>query len=217
MGCNCGGKTKNQSASPESEAMQGVLGKMTQQNFTDNQMEMVVYNHPNRGEHPVYGASTKTFYGNRKGGGSEKFLVHKSDIAAQPHLYQVSRDAMAPVSKIIEPPPPRPVEIPKRRVRVEPEEDVLPEEIPPPALGIAVKEIVDTPVDEVATRALNDAKFDLGVIPSVTPALARNLAEAGMVSAERILEAGAEGLVEVKGIGGKKAELIYAYVKDRFS
>jgi hypothetical protein len=56
--------------------------------MSDENMILVRYMHPNRGQHPVRGQATKTFYGYRSGG-QDSFLVHREDIRLQPHLFQV--------------------------------------------------------------------------------------------------------------------------------
>jgi GT2 family glycosyltransferase len=53
----------------------------------DEDYVMVKYLHPNRGNHHVIGAETKTKYGYRSGG--SQFLVNMKDIKAQPHLFEI--------------------------------------------------------------------------------------------------------------------------------
>lgn len=172
--------------------------------FRDGEMDMVRYMHPNRGDHPVYGVVTRKFYGNRRGAGVETFLVHRSDIAAQPHYFVVVSAETAPPAPAVKPPPP-------------PQPLSGPVEMTPPVV-VEEKEVLagETPPPEVARRVLNDAKFDLQTLPGVTPAIARAMAGASLVSAERILETGTDGLLKVKGIGQMKAEMILAYIKDNF-
>lgn len=88
---------------------QGGIAKMA-----DNEMVECLYMHRNIGMHPVVGPATGTNYGYHRGGGTEKFLVHAKDVAAQPH-YFVEQPKVAPVEESLPetsevvtlPPPPR--------------------------------------------------------------------------------------------------------------
>jgi len=75
----------------------------TQERLQDADMVLCIYNHPNRGTHPVVGAATQLRYGYRAGG--DKFLVHKSDIAVNPDLF-IPEEALRPA-----PTPAAPVEL----------------------------------------------------------------------------------------------------------
>ena len=61
-----------------------------------------------------------------------------------------------------------------------------------------------------------EAPFSLQSLPGVTPVLAKRLTEAGLDSKETILEAGLEGLGEIKGLSatGIKAKLILKAVQE---
>lgn len=91
MGCNCRNKKTVTPAapypqasplSPQSSPMAG-----GQQIMQDSQFVMIHYDHPNKGQHKVIGASTHMDYGYRAGG--DEFLVHKNDIALQPNIFVV--------------------------------------------------------------------------------------------------------------------------------
>ncbi len=88
MGCGCRGGSKNAGAGQvlSSQAAFAQLGAQEQTKAMDENFIMVRYLHPNKGQHMVVGASTKTRYGYRAGGDS--FLVHKDDVNGQPHLYE---------------------------------------------------------------------------------------------------------------------------------
>jgi len=202
VGCNCGG---NQNKSSSAQAMQSVgatQGAMAMSQIQDMELEMVRYMHPNRGEHPVYGGASRKFYGNRKGGGTEQFLVHRADIAATPHYFHVVSDIPTPPTITIKPPPPPAalVETPPPPV-IDPEPVNVPEiETMPPAFE----------------RALDASRFDLDILPGVTPAIKRSLTAAMMETPQDIIDAGVEGLMDLKHIGEVRATLIHKYVSDTF-
>jgi glycosyltransferase involved in cell wall biosynthesis len=77
----------------------------------DSQYVLAKYTHPNIGQHTVMGAATQTKYGYR--GGGEIFLVHKQDIAAQPHLFEVipTEPTIVPQPTPVLPPPPQPMQV----------------------------------------------------------------------------------------------------------
>lgn len=198
MGCNCN-KKKN---SPVIEGLQkvatataqGALNSMV--SIVDQEFEMIVYMHPNKGQHPVIGPATRNNYGFRAGGGSERFLVHRSDIAASPGYFQIV-SAVPAAPKIVAPPPPPPVSL------VEPKED----------LGEPRESIAN----DIKVDIIDSVRFDLQLLPGATPNLARNLSDANLRTPKDILAAGIDGLKTVKGIGDSKAEAIYIYVKDRYT
>ena len=80
--------------------------------MTDNDMVLVTYENPNRGQHRVVGAQTGINYGYRAGGGQERFYVHKNDIATHPAWF---RPYQAPIiQRVYQPavtPPPAPVAV----------------------------------------------------------------------------------------------------------
>jgi hypothetical protein len=75
----------------------------------DSQYVLAKYTHPNIGQHVVMGVATQTKYGYR--GGGEIFLVHKQDIAAQPHLFEVIPSEPLPIPQPSPVAPPPPVQI----------------------------------------------------------------------------------------------------------
>ncbi|OHB71823.1 MAG: hypothetical protein A2W23_06000, partial [Planctomycetes bacterium RBG_16_43_13] len=86
MGCNCRGKNKSIAQQPAAQQIQQQGAAVM--NINDNEMVLVLYAHPNIGQHHVIGMGKKppTDYGYR--GGGDKFYVHRSDIAVQPHLFK---------------------------------------------------------------------------------------------------------------------------------
>ena len=213
MACRgCGGQAPSAGSSGQAAVMaQRSAAQGAQFSMNDSDFEMARYLHPNRGQHPVYGGSVDQngrhrFYGFRAGGGQETFLVHRADIAAQPHYFQVVSVMPAPPLQPVAPPPP-PVLITQPRpvvVREQTMEEAMVEmpDIPPPEL--------------ILERTIEEKRFDLQALPGVTPAIAKGLSDAGLGSAEAILGAGIEGLQDIKWVGGMKAQLIYKWVKENY-
>lgn len=209
MPCNCGGNKVV--TPPKANSGQNIVGLMSSKavvqgddSVSDNDFELVKYTHPNRGQHPVYGTATRNFYGHR--GGGSVFLVHRSDIAAAPNLFQiVNKVPAAPATPVPPPPPPEALS-----------------NIKPVNIGISVAEEVDlseSTADEptVIDKAVKNAKFDIELIPGVTPAVAKGLAAHGLVSPESIIKAGKQGLLQVKGIADKRAEVILGFVEEKYA
>jgi len=109
--CNCGGQKSIHPPPAADWAAMGAAGANGQgkgPDMADEQYVMAKYMHPNVGVHGVRGADTGTDYGYRSGG--DTFLVHRKDVAAQPHLFQPLESA--PQLDVAPPPPPEPVELP---------------------------------------------------------------------------------------------------------
>jgi len=200
----------------------------------DHNVDMVSYMHPNRGQHPVYGMATKKFYGMRSGGGTETFLVHKADIAAAPHYFHlVPQTPQAPQKAVVIPP------APERLVSVPPPPmfpgttHTFDSGPPPPVMkaeqdalsldglpeGSVVREdgVIEIPQNpDPMQRAINNARFDLQLLPGVTPNIVKGLADANLNSVEKILSGGIEALQGVRGVGPARAEAIYEYVSTRY-
>jgi glycosyltransferase involved in cell wall biosynthesis len=102
LGCNCGGGNGGIITPANGAATVAALGEAS---MSDGDYVLSKYIHPNRGVHGVTGASTRTDYGYRAGG--DVFLVHKNDIASQPHLF-VPMEALVPPAAAPPPPPPAP-------------------------------------------------------------------------------------------------------------
>lgn len=209
MPCNCGGKSKSRPKSaiaPEPNAqmarMEALSAPQTRSTeMVDSDLDMVTYMHPNRGQHPVYGAATKTFYGFRAGGGIERFLVHRRDIAANPQYFQVlSRVPTAPRVPVPEPTAPA----------------LVTDAEPPPEIMAVPVETEEEVIQEIQERVLDNARFDLQLLPGVTDSIAKGMADAGLNTPKAILDAGVRALFDVHGIGPARAKAIYEYVKDRF-
>ena len=151
----------------------------------DQDLIMVEYNHPNIGQHPVVGPSTKIKYGYRAGG--DRFLVHKDDINSNPHTFKPVRQESGGVVVEKEKPSPPP---------------------PPPPQPPAIAEQPELPEQQKFTP-LDLSELDL------SKRVIQNLARKGFVTEERVLEAGVEGLQEVKWVGQATAKEIFEYVDTR--
>jgi predicted flap endonuclease-1-like 5' DNA nuclease len=178
--------------------------QMNNQQVDDNFI-MVEYTHPNRGQHRVIGAVTKTAYGFR--GGGERFLVHKDDVAAQPQYYRPIQAVAAKVALptyIQDTPPPPPVLKP-----TEPVQAVLPK--------ASLAELLDHPVDaRTQEDMLAESAFDLQLLPGITPSIEVGLKQHGLSTPQAIIAAGVQGLERVKYVGETKARMIYEYVVDKY-
>lgn len=191
MGCNkpgCGGGVRtNPNASGLSISQSNLV------NMNDDEFVMVSYQHPNRGSHPVYGAAVANgkpnFYGYRSHG--EKFLVTRRDQRAYPHYFHIVESVPEPPKiAVTPPPPPTLIENASKNPTT-----------PPPAILDAVRE----------------ARFDLQLLPGITPALQKAMAQAHLTSADAIIVGGEDALTAVKGIGKAKAAAILTYVTERYA
>jgi glycosyltransferase involved in cell wall biosynthesis len=81
MGCGCREDKSSMSAGPERAS----ATMRMEVEMADENMVLVKYMSPNRGQHGVRGMATRTYYGYRSGGA--EFLVFKADVAAQPHMF----------------------------------------------------------------------------------------------------------------------------------
>ena len=181
----CGGNRK--------PAVNNVPVKQAQPNtqgVNDDDLVLIVYNNPNRGQHKVVGASTKLNYGYREGGGVEKFYVHKLDIASHP-------DWFVPFM------PPA--------VNVERTEVAQPE----PPVELSAPDFVQTMSADTPVAPAKDITkpFDLESIPGVTEHIMNQLVIRGVKTPEDVINLGVEGLKELDGVGDKRAEAIIAYSK----
>lgn len=166
----------------------------------DDDMIMISYNSPNRGDHRVIGHAQFSYpiqglrmisvggamrvdYGYRKQG--DRFLVHRNELEAAPDLFK-------PVS----------ASIPEIQIA---EQSRRPTPRPP-------EKLVSIPL---TGKELEDQKFDLQTIPGVSSDIAEQLRDAGVDIPEDIIELGVEGLKELRGVGNRKAEIIYSATQKR--
>ncbi len=160
----------------------------------DNELVMIFYAHPNRGQHKVVGAVTKTDYGYRAYG--DEFYVTRQDASAAPDIFQVKPTTIETPEKTIEPPP-------------------EPEPIVKKIVEDKAGNLAATPVEEVEPDTqpvdLSETKM-LQILPGVTAAIETAMNAAGIHSVQDVHDAGVDGLVKVPGIGQKKAESILKYI-----
>lgn len=112
VGCGCGaGRSAVQMLQAEAARpmMLAVPKGKGNEPMTDTDFLMAKYIHPNTGQHIVIGSMTHYKYGFR--GGGEIFLVHRSDVDAQPHLFAVIEAHPMPVlpTAVLAPPAPAPI------------------------------------------------------------------------------------------------------------
>lgn len=168
--------------------------------MTDNDMVLVTYENPNRGQHKVVGSQTKISYGYRAGGGQERFYVHKFDIAAHPDWFRPYQPPIVQVvHQAVSTPPPQPVAAREESVK---------QAWPPITLGF----IETKPASEsagpgqVAVGVFKPA--DLQAVPGVTDKIADALRKAGVKTWQDVVEYGMERLLKIEGVGPKRAEAI---------
>ena len=158
--------------------------------LVDNDMVLISYENPNRGMHKVIGATTKINYGYREGGGSEKFYVHKLDIASQPTWFK----PFTPPAVIIE--------------------QAKPAETPPPEIVAAPDFIETKPASEpLPPEPIPFKPLDLQSIPGVSGKIAQELQDKGVKSWGDIVMLGIEGLKTIEGIGERRAATIMEIAK----
>jgi hypothetical protein len=96
MPCNCGGR---RTQAPSRNIDMTKTSPAT--HLQDDNFVLAEYTHRNTGQHRVVGPASGRDYGYRAGG--DRFLVDKTDVASQPHLYRVIEVKEKPA-----PPPPTP-------------------------------------------------------------------------------------------------------------
>jgi hypothetical protein len=174
--------------------------------ITDDDLVLCVYDSPNYGMHKVIGVQTKTNYGYRAGGGTERFYVHKQDIAARPDLF---RPYIQPRVADVEVKPTT-VSAPSLVVDDKPVEIVK-----EPSKEISLPEFVTTrPASESSGPGQADVltvikPIDFQSVPGITDRIAAALDKKGVRTWADVVEMGIEGLMKIEGIGQKRAESIY--------
>jgi len=206
MGCKkCpGGRTASPSLNVIAEKAIPI-SRAADENFVE-----VEYIHPNRGNHHVYGAVTKTWYGYRSGGAT--LLVHKNDIVAQPQLF---RPIVRQIQNIIIEPQKQPTAPPEEITQDQIERAIG---IPIPKAEEKKPEVQTTPPPivlneegEVEKIVVKD-ESDFSSIPGVTPGVHRQLETLGCATRQDVLELGYDGLIALKGVGEVRAEMIVQFL-----
>jgi len=202
MGCGCKGKDSSPTFQQTAQQQHAVLLRTATANKGDSKMSdenyvLAKYLSTNRGQHAVIGASTKIKYGYR--GGQERFLVHKADIEAQPHMFSVVETA-----KLDQ-------ELPKEK------KPVLTEPVPAP---IVLKMDVTAGAFEISQPTLGQipakkAKvlptYDPSIVAGVGAALVKRLQEAGLGTPDAVIKAGMVGLMQVDRMRSDAATNLLEY------
>lgn len=197
------------------------------QGVRDVDMIECEYRWPKGGSHKVLGPATfpeplaglpmerahgqpgyKIAYGYRKSG--DRFLVHRADIELARHIFvPVEKKVETPVEEKPAPPPPEAL-APPGRPELGPEPE--PEEEGPPALGPSPPEEAEAAPAEWPAEPV---EIDLQALPGINRPVAAELRAQGVTTVEAILALGKEGLMEVQGIGAKRAEMILGAIAQR--
>jgi len=148
-------------------------------------------------------------YGYKAAG--DRFLVHKRDADSSPNWFkkvELDRknfESVMPKKRITpKPPEPKPMAEMLKAAVAEMPNVLSPTETP----GVTP---IDEAQDEEPEISIAEAVLgneELQALPGVTPGIAEQLSEAGVVSYQDILEMGTDGLRKFKGVGPTRAELI---------
>lgn len=190
MACNCG-KQNSQTTIPAQVASSA----------TDGDYVMVKYLSNTQGDHHVVGTQTKRSYGYRYGG--EQFIIHRSDLAAQPHLFsQITETTRPQVQEQIISPIASPVPI---RVKIEQAQEkiVAPQQAPKQAPKLELQ--APTKLSIISQPRTVD-RLD------VSPATREQLIQAGFISTSDFLSRQMD-LTSIKGIGKTKAKNIIEQIR----
>lgn len=183
----------------------------------DRDMVLANYISANRGDHLVIGHAVFTAplasgvrmertrygyqinYGYHAGG--SRFLVHRDELQAAPHLFQAVRSTVPEMHHASQ-----------RRMPVPP----TPEPLSEPASPVlaSVRKILEEELAEDAPGS-KPVRTDLQTLPGVSADIAGQLKAEGADTLEDILSLGVDGLKEIRGVGAKKAEMIIAAIQAR--
>lgn len=178
-GCGCS----------KASSKKSVLGESEVDDMSDKDFEMIIYTHPNTGDHKVVGMATSRKYGHKSKG--DTFLVHKADIAVQPNYFKIIIPEAPPVQEtlVVEP------------STLEPED--LIKEIAPPT---AIAELSDS--TEIAIPS-DEFKDFIGNI--YYNRLCKVCGEMGIVSMSELSSLSYDDLIAIKGVGPTLASKIIAW------
>lgn len=161
---------------------------------SDTEVAKVRLNDGNIGDHSVIGAISGTNYGYRASG--DVFLMKVQDINAMPAIFQIVQDG-ASVVAAVQDNTPAPVPVIQSETNVS-----------EPSAEVAVYAVPDI------TSDIPRPAFDLQSIPGVSNNIASQLESRGINSRESLRALGKEGLMELDGVGEKRASIIMDAVKD---
>jgi len=185
----------------------------------DEDVVLVKYTHPNRGQHRVIGPRSKRVYGHR--GGGDQFYVLRIDMESMPQWFKEIRETPRPVvvaperSVMAEPPAPKPIVKPVPPLKVaktiqdtgEAVTEVVPEQTHDEFLAQirdAVREDEEPTVEVLPTRP--PATID--TLPGISPQVATALKVNGIVTPAQLIALGEKDFQAYKGIGPARAEAI---------
>lgn len=216
MGCSSCGKSRH-SAPPPMASNIITRGMMAVEDMSDDNYVMVRLVDNRKEDHFVLGHVTKNRYYKKHG---DVFLMHKDDIAAQPHIYELSVKAEMIVPQVITPAPiPEPVAAIVNDSMNFVQNTWSDEEYERRVQGawmVSESEPSVESVKEIDSILRNDKpSFDLQLIPGITSNIAQQLDDAGVDSLESLAEWDTEKLMALKGVGEAKAELIQGYVQEQ--
>lgn len=186
----CGCKNK-QAPTPYMPTRSGDSMTASSSVSSDKEMLLVSYSSNMKGQVGVRGVMTKRFYGARADG--DKFLVHRDDVAAQPHVF---RPVEEEVKRVANPPRPRDEAPPPQRI------------VPQPVKKLDEPEPDAPPVPEPVAFVF----FDPEDISGVGPSISRELRKRNLIHKAAILNAGVDGLSEIPRLSVATAERIIEYV-----
>lgn len=184
-----------------------LIQQQTAQSFSfDDQMVLILYQSSNRGDHRVIGhfsfperISGLSMVRDRHGGwridykyhaSGDRFLVHRNEIQVAQHIFKPIAASVPEVS------------IAEQRKQVLPTAPIVPTKTQKDAVPML-------------SKIADERDFDLQTIPGIGGDLAAALKEDGIDMLQDILEIGVDGLMEYKGVGPKKAQIIVAAIEKR--
>lgn len=192
--CGCNNKNAPKPYTPSgARAVSGGIEMQAQNPLgQDSEMLLVWYNSGQRGQVGVRGTQTRRFYGARAHG--DKFLIHRDDQRAQPHLFPL----VAPEIRKVEEPP-------VQKKVVGPPVAIVDED-PIPTLDLDDEPEKPTPEPVVFLF------FDPEDIKGVGPTLSKTMRSRNLNHKAAVLAAGVDGLMKIDRVSQTLAEKIIEYV-----
>lgn len=203
MGCGCRKEKTVAPTMPQTQSGYPASSQVVPQSarsltiMSDEDFVLVHYNHPNRGEHSVFGAATGKDYGRRSGG--ERLLVHKADIAAFPHIFIPVEQKQLPPNPVVKiqrdtPPPPSP-----------PVSNDKPEKAPAHELSVSEPEEQD----------VANEQYDFQLIPGISSSIATQLNARGVYTLYDLIKFGKKNMMKIKGVADAKADLMLGFAREK--
>ena len=175
---------------------------MAVEDMSDDNYVMVRLVDNRKEDHFILGHVTKARYYKKHG---DVFLMHKDDIAAQPHIYEMAVRAEMVIPQVTMPAPiPEPVAVVERE---------SPDDYAKRVQGEWPDIFTDNELEHDALVA--EKSFDLQLIPGITSNIAQQLESNGVNSLELLAKWDTEKLMAIKGVGESRAEQIQEYVREQ--